>query len=44
MENIKPLEKMTTKELKDWIEWAKSEIDEYECFIMDLEDELLKRK
>ena len=40
---IKPLNKMTKVELKDWIDWAENEISEYRDFVRDLKIELKKR-
>jgi len=40
---MKTLDKMSKKELQDWLVWAKFEAHEYQAFIRDILNELKKR-
>ena len=41
--DLKPKEEMSIRELHDWINWAESEVSEYQVFIFELKGELKKR-
>lgn len=42
--NVKPLNQMTVKELKERIQWAENEIVEYEEFIQKIKEESRGRR